>query len=321
LSSSQQITSIVQSAEVRGGFEFVLAKPRSLVLFPGPTYKATLSLSLIAGGALATPFASYDQAALGQEFCLSPLTSSGGTTSCPPAFSAISGTVSTNVQQQFINNPQLQTEYPQLFAATCGKLNASGQCSVSIDSKFLYRSVAFVLPDRSRLYRTYFGGFRFNMHQFQGSNCVRGDDLHDPNKCKFVSAYPGTLDVTFGQDERVTGGQLQGVVMSVGGNFPFPRYGYLRLFGSANFRLRYNQNHAVLQLPPLTNSVALSDPSVFVQPIQPADQDFYRIGVGVDIVELIKQLKGTKGSSAPKNQVASGNGSTASSGSATGGNE
>jgi hypothetical protein len=294
LAPTKQVSQIIQGGEVRAGLEFPLRSLRSAVLFSAPTYKASLSLSFILGGGFITPFTSYSQG-LGQEFCFAPVSNSGSSPTCP---SLTSGPPpNTNLQLQLQNNAkQFQNEYPQLFAAACGSLGTSGTCSVKLGTTgFNYSSVAFVLPDRSRLYRGYFGGFRFVTNLFDTKNCMGSADLANLTRCKYAPIFPGIVDVTLGQDESVTGGTLRGVVMTLSGNFPFPKVGWLRVFGSGNVRLLANSSFAVLELPANTSPVALNDPSVFVQPIAPQDQDYFRVGIGVDVFQFINKAKKSTG--------------------------
>jgi hypothetical protein len=289
---TKQVSQIIQGGEVKAGLEFPLPSLRTGVLFSSPTYKASLSLSFIVGGGFITPFTSYSQG-LGQEFCLATVSNSGSSPTCPSIVTSSTATATsppnTNLLTQLQNNPQFQREYPQLYSAACGSSTSCGPLATSFVSQ--YHSVAFVLPDRSRLYRSYFAGFRFVTNLFDSKNCQRSTDLTDWTRCRYAPIFPGIVDLTFGQDESVTGGVLRGVVTTLSGNFPFPRVGWVRIFGSASVRLRANSNFAVLELPTNTSPVALNDPTVFLQPIAPQDQDYFRVGVGIDVFQFINKAK------------------------------
>jgi hypothetical protein len=49
-----------------------------------------------------------------------------------------------------------------------------------------------------------------------------------------------------------------------------------------------------LVLIPSTSFTSLDDPTVVVQPIQPSDQDYFRLGLGVDLVALIHKFTTVK---------------------------
>jgi hypothetical protein len=48
--------------------------------------------------------------------------------------------------------------------------------------------------------------------------------------------------------------------------------------------LHKNSNPTALILIPSSKFAALDDPTVVVQPILPSDQDYYRLGLGVDLI-------------------------------------
>jgi hypothetical protein len=77
------------------------------------------------------------------------------------------------------------------------------------------------------------------------------------------------VDVTLGQNEAITGGRLHGAVMRVDGFYALPVTGgnFLYLFGTAMLRA--------------SPRPALGD----------AGADTYRIGVGVDVIQMLKALR------------------------------
>jgi hypothetical protein len=78
------------------------------------------------------------------------------------------------------------------------------------------------------------------------------------------------VDVTLGQNEAITGGTLHGAVMRVDGFYALPVTGgnFLYLFGTVMVRASPR--------PP-----TVGDPGV----------DSYRIGVGVDVIQMLKALR------------------------------
>lgn len=261
----QRLGDITQTLEFRGGLEYAFLKPSHGILF-GHKPVADISMSFIAGFGVVTPF---NSAAGSQEFDLGQPSSSG------------SGYNVTNVLGQLSGSPQLQGEYSQLYSA----LNT--KCSTSPTTCPL-EHVAFVLPNRSRFYRSYFGGFRLKTFFFKDSNgnkvCTQVDS------CAPADIFPGTFDFTVGQDETVTGGKLRGIVGTISVNYPITRWPWLRVFGAAYLRFAGNQNSQALALPATQSFVSIEDPSVVLQQIQPRDKDYFRLGFGIDLVQLVKAM-------------------------------
>src|SRR6266403_676499 len=69
--------------------------------------------------------------------------------------------------------------------------------------------IAFISPDRDRFLRQYFGGFRFKTYNV--------DD-----KGQLQNNFPAMFDVTFGQNEAVTGGRFHKFVVGLDGFYPLP---------------------------------------------------------------------------------------------------
>jgi hypothetical protein len=78
--------------------------------------------------------------------------------------------------------------------------------------------------------------------------------------------------------------------MTFTGSFPIPgTKGVLRVFGSSYTRLKSNQNTTALIALPVTSFTSLDSSTVVVQQVARSDQDYYRLGVGVDLVALISK--------------------------------
>jgi hypothetical protein len=146
--------------------------------------------------------------------------------------------------------------------------------------------VGFVPPNRERFYRNYGLGLRISTFDTKSL------------------APPATYMISFGQDESITGGHLTSVVGKIDVFYPLPlslgskagNYQFIYLFGSANLRL---------SKPTTIPSFALQNPNATRTAVQPFDpglvvitvpttRDTYRIGVGVDLVNLIQSLMSTK---------------------------
>jgi hypothetical protein len=136
--------------------------------------------------------------------------------------------------------------------------------------------VAFTLPDRNRFFRQAYAGFR-----------LKSRLLGDPNGVHL----PETFDITYGFNESITGGRIRGGVMRLEGFVPIPigPSSLVYLFGTGMFK---PGAHALTNSPFLLEAAPTgtlpSDPNAVVITTPQADRDYYRIGVGVDLVNLIK---------------------------------
>jgi len=142
--------------------------------------------------------------------------------------------------------------------------------------------IAFVSPDRDRFFRQYFAGLRLQTYYFN----YRNPDIP-------LKRYPAVLDITFGQNEAMTGGRLRGGVLRLEGFYPLPYDGlkFINLFGTALMKLsRTNINDPlILEAAPAGTTVPASN--VFIQTIPQMNRDYYRIGVGIDFISLINKWR------------------------------
>jgi hypothetical protein len=200
----------------------------------------------------------------------------GGASPINPITGAQEYSLGQNLYNQFANNPTLQTMYSQLWknGLPCYAPSPPSSCTSKPTT------VAFVLPNRSRFYRDYFGGFRlwFNPRN-NGNN------------------FPGLFDVTVGQDEVVTHARFQGVVLTLLGDYPVDSNGLVRVFGSVHMRIARNVNNIALDMAPVTGFVDPTTSAVVLQPTNPLDQDYFRVGVGFDISQVWSALTKSKTSS------------------------
>jgi hypothetical protein len=140
--------------------------------------------------------------------------------------------------------------------------------------------VAFVSPDRDRFFRQYYAGLRFQTYYFSSIN----EDIP-------LNRYPATLDITFGQNESLTGGRLRGGVLRLEGFYPLPydKLKFINLFGTAMMKLSRTRISDPLILAPATVDV-VSSPNTAIITVPQINRDYYRVGVGIDFVALIKSL-------------------------------
>jgi len=221
---------------------------------------------------------------------LAAITGFGAASPINPISGAQEYSLSQTLYNQFVSNTSLESAYPQLWAAlACYAPSKPSGCA----SPPTISTVAFVLPTRNRFLRDYFLGLRFWSPPRGGGN-----------------NFPGLFDVTFGQDETVTGGRLRGVVLGLSGNYPVDSKGEFRVFASVHMRFARNTSSMALDMIPLTTPVATTDSSVVIQQTTPLDRDYFRVGVGVDISQVLNALtkKGSETSPSQAPAAASGGG-------------
>jgi hypothetical protein len=211
-------------------------------------------------------------------------------------FSAASGapefSLNANAAQQFNQNPALASLYPQLASALCNYGFTGASCPRTPPPS-IPSIVAFVSPARSRFYRDFYAGLRLRTFYLKGSCPDPSLRVPEPD-CKLDNAFPGYFDVRLGEDETVTAGRLVPLVMTLAASYPLPGTGgSVRIFGSVYLRLRANQNSNPLLLLPSASYATLDQPSVVVQPVAASDQDYYRLGLGVDLIPLIAKWAGS----------------------------
>lgn len=250
------VKDVTQGFEFNVGPEIVLLKPRSGIPFQsgyGKDKIARLGLSFILGGGAITPF-----------------------------------------------NPQSTAEIFKVNQTVIDRFpNAVGK-----------DFVAFISPDRDRFFRQYYAGLRLKTYYFQRKRVAAQYNLCDSVKkstpatqmvlqrnpdCSLmedlVDQFPGIFELTFGQNESVTGGRLRGGVFRLEGFYPLPFVPSVYVFGTALMKLsRTKINNSPLILEPPSGSIpALSDPKVDIETIPQINRDYYRIGVGVDLLHLIRK--------------------------------
>ena len=141
--------------------------------------------------------------------------------------------------------------------------------------------LGLVPPDRERFYRQYGGGIRLTSFEI--------DKPYAP---------PGSYMFTLGQDQLITEGGYKGAVAKIDVFYPLPigkddgKFKFLFLFGTVNMRISKPTNGTPLALAPAEATVNIYDPNVRVFSA-PSARDTYRIGVGVDFVNLLNSWRGS----------------------------
>ena len=160
--------------------------------------------------------------------------------------------------------------------------------------------IAFVNKERSRFFRRYYAGLRLKTYFFSDRIPGECDDSRSDKPCEgLINLFPGVVDITAGKDEAVTGGHLADWVFRLDAVYPLPFIPAFHIFGGANLALSRNKTTLPLILEPPSAFLNLSDPHVYVQALDPPNRDTYRIGLGVDLLEVIKS-KMSKPAAAPE---------------------
>jgi hypothetical protein len=251
-----QKTSMVQGVDVQGGIEMMLVKPRDGRAFYGSfkNTKARLGLAWVAGAGFASPFAAPGN----------------------------NPTVFTLDPKSPLRN-QFQASGPQF----CGAPPATSPCDIPAQ----FTNITFVNLERSRFFRKYYSGLRVKTYHFSKAYSSYDCNPDYQGECEGVyNAYPGLLDVTVGQDEQVTGGHLSRWVLRLDAAYPLPFLPGTYIFGGLNSAFQKNKNTDPLFLPP-TSTTAISDPSVFQVKEPLRNRDNYRLGLGVDLLQVITHSK------------------------------
>ncbi|HLX44056.1 MAG TPA: hypothetical protein VKR43_11510 [Bryobacteraceae bacterium] len=138
--------------------------------------------------------------------------------------------------------------------------------------------LAFTTPDRGRFYRQWLTGFR-----------VSTFDLKNPGN------PPATYTASAGQDEVVTGGGLRSAVVRFDVFYPLPvnlgGLNLIYLFGTATLRATSSPPGSTpLLLDPAPAGVTATSPGTAILTI-PGNRDYYRVGVGIDLLNALRHIK------------------------------
>jgi len=260
---TSNLTKVGQGVDVNLGLELALLKPRSGIAWWSdfPNSHAKLAISAVFAGGAITPFSS------------------------------------DKTQQSATLNQSIVDAFPGFGALLpAGCLDTNGKLTTTCPDQF----VTFLTPERSRFFRKYYTGLRFKTFFFNED--VPGEcwdsktgkeewrKRHPHATCSApYNIFPGTFDITIGQDESVTGGSAHGLVWRMDAVYPLHFLPSLHVFGSVYGTFQKNQNSRPFQLVQPGPNDTLNDSNTlrFLVPIQ--NRDYYRIGLGVDLVQLFKK--------------------------------
>jgi hypothetical protein len=169
---------------------------------------------------------------------------------------------------QIFNVPGTDSPQYEEFKARFPEAAASGK-----------KYVAFTFPERDRFLRQFYAGFRFKTHFAKGG--------------EVLNRFPAIFDLMLGRNEAVTGGKLKHTVLRMEGFYPLPirSADFLYLYGTAMMTFGGGgvKINKPLFLDTPGSTVGLSSPDLFVVPNRQNNSDYYRIGVGIDLMKLFNR--------------------------------
>jgi hypothetical protein len=154
-----------------------------------------------------------------------------------------------------------------------------------------YKYIAFVQPDRSAFFPQFYWGIRLKTHHYASP---RSEDR---------VRFPGIIDITLGQNAAINGGNGSLThdltdILRLEAFYPLPFKDpktSVYLFGAAYKHLRGQSDREVEQEPLLLKGATVQppNPEVFVHVLQPDERrrDFWKFGVGIDLVNLFSSKK------------------------------
>jgi len=156
-------------------------------------------------------------------------------------------------------------------------------CLENPASQMPYNYVAYTQQKRSGFLAKYGAGVRFSQVSLP--------------KTAGPSPYAGMLDATLGQDDTITGGKLHKLVFRLDGQYPIPLgtlSSYLYIFGSSSIKIAPNKDLPTINLGVVQSNVpTIPNPQVLVLPTQQPDRDFYRLGVGLNLMDVFCKVFNT----------------------------
>jgi hypothetical protein len=254
LAEGRFTNSLVQSFDFMAGLDYLIYPSRISTIGLIPGIKQKTGVYIVAGGG-----------------AISPLSTS------------------RNLNAQIFAVPAATSPQRDLFISRYGAVAANKQY------------IALVFPQRDRFLRQFYGGFRFKTYYYDKN--ARDED--DP-----INRFPALLDVMFGQSEAVTGGSLKTDVTDSFGKiigrkriyvlrleafYPMPirEANFIYLFGTAILKVGAGgpRIDTPLILDTAPSNVLVTSDSVFIAPALQANRDYYRIGVGVNLIELFNRQR------------------------------
>ena len=291
--TNQTIDKIAKGFDVNGGLDIALVKPRDGIPWWGEhaNTQAKLAPSFIIGAGMSTPFSTDSTqvtSAVTQAICDAFAAPTGqpfsiGTPNSPKGGQGLFCTY---------NDPNASTN-PQKTPL----IQVQNSMSNPDPNKGVRSFIEFYEQDRSRFFRRYYVGLRLKTYFFSPdvhSYCqpFESRNLDEGDCAAPYDLFPGIIDLTFGQDESVTGGRTVGTVARLEAVYPLPWFKGMHVFGSMYTRIhgssKVSQPFSGYTIVNPANGAA-SDLNTFRFALQPLDRDYFRVGVGVDLIQVFKK--------------------------------
>lgn len=289
---SGNLDKIVNGFDTNGGLDIALIKPRDGIPWWGEyvNTQARLAPSLIIGAGASTPFSTDNtdvRSSVTQAICdaFAAPTNQAFSVGVPqsPKSAQQQGLVCTYTDPNSSTNPQ---KTPLIAVNPANDPN-----------KGVRSFIDFYQQDRSRFFRRYYAGLRLKTYFFSQdvhSNCRPFEPrrLEEGDCSAPYDIFPAIIDITIGQDEAVTAGRFWGAVLRLEGVYPLPWYPGVHVFGSMFTRLGGKNGHTqpfsgyTIQDQNVANA---TDQNTFRFALQPLDRDYFRVGIGVDLIQVFKK--------------------------------
>jgi hypothetical protein len=277
--SSKGTLGDIQGLDVSGGLEIAIVKPRDGIPWWAEyaNTQARISPSFIVGFGMSTPFSTDKTDVVSQ--------------------------VNQGICDAFNLNVPPRTPAPTKSSSgglVCQPGTSAAPSPLIIAPDGSTKSfVDFFTPERSRFFRRVYGGVRLKTYFFSRltkADCDppvrRGQTRGDCDG--LYNIFPGTIDLTFGKDEAVTAGHLSKWLFRIEANYPLPFYQGIHVFASMYTALQGNSPtqpyNAYTINSPATG--ANNDVNTFRYGLSPLNRDYYRIGIGVDLIQVFKKASG-----------------------------
>lgn len=163
-----------------------------------------------------------------------------------------------------------------ITAACGGKFGAISPCYL-----------AYLPQDRTRFFRNYAAGITLKKYYYNGGDSKADDSF----------GFPGYAIFTLGQNEYVSAGRFQGLILHVSASWPLPSTlsqkwgGSIYVYGGIDTNLRgKNTSDTQFLLQTAGSTITPTSANVALLTLPQEDRDRYRFGVGVDVVKLVQIL-------------------------------
>jgi hypothetical protein len=162
---------------------------------------------------------------------------------------------------------------------------------------------------KDRFYRDFYVGLRLKTFSYSFRKCPKlipettsnqtpTDDANStetndssPTCAVVKNQFPGTYEVSWGQDDAINGQTLTGGVVRVRGFYPLPFANYVHLFGGVDLSLKHKTFVNGADFVTAPGNITATSPGVFQAAVNPPARDQYQFGIGVDLIKIITQAK------------------------------